>query len=193
MSQFQDLLARVRAGDNEASALLFETYAPHLKRLVRSWMRAESMRRRADASDIYQSVMASFFVRAALGQYDISGPEQLQALLTRIARNKVADLARSPDRRTLALPDSEPGLSGIAPVDPVCSPASRVAWREMLQSVRDRLTAAERQVSDLRMIGHTWDEVGAKLGERPDALRMRLDRALKRISTEMNLEELFHD
>jgi RNA polymerase sigma-70 factor (ECF subfamily) len=192
MSRFQDLLSRVRAGDNEASAELFETYAPHLKRLVSSWMRVESMRRRADASDIYQSVMASFFVRAALGEYDISGPEQLKALLARIARNKVADLARRPDRTT-ELPDTGPGLSGIASALAVPSPASRLAWKDLLEAVQNRFTVAERQVSDLRMVGHSWEEVAAKLGGRPDALRMRLDRALKRISAELNLEELLHD
>ena len=90
MSRFQDLLSRVRAGDNEASAELFETYAPHLKRLVSSWMRVESMRRRADASDIYQSVMASFFVRAAAGQYELRGPRDLVKLLAAMARRKLA-------------------------------------------------------------------------------------------------------
>ncbi len=40
-------------------------------------MRVEWVRRGTDPSDIFQSVMASFFIRVALGQYDISSPEQL--------------------------------------------------------------------------------------------------------------------
>jgi len=153
-------------------------------------MRVESIRRAADPSDVYQSVMASFFIRAALGQYDISGPDQLKALLIKIARNKFADLARKPHPRTSVVPVGGRGLSGIDPPDPAKSPASQVMWKDLLQTIRDRFTDAERRVSDLRMMGHNWEEVGAELGERADTVRMRLERALKRIGREMNLEEL---
>jgi hypothetical protein len=63
-------------------------------------------------------------------------------------------------------------------------------WKELYHTVRGRFTEAERRVSDLRMIGHGWEEVGAATGEKPDAARMRLDRAFKRIGRELNLEEL---
>jgi DNA-directed RNA polymerase specialized sigma24 family protein len=78
MSSFEDLMARVRDGDNAAAEALFRRYAPAVKRVVRGLMRVESIWRGTDPSDIYQSVMASFFIRAALGQYDISRPEQLR-------------------------------------------------------------------------------------------------------------------
>lgn len=35
--------------------------------------------------------MASFFVRAALGQYELDRPEQLLKLLAAMARHKLAD------------------------------------------------------------------------------------------------------
>jgi RNA polymerase sigma factor (sigma-70 family) len=193
VSPFQDLLQRVRAGDDAAASEMFYRYEADVKRVVRAIMRVEWMRRGADPSDIYQSVMASFFIRAALGQYDISTPDQMLALLKRIAKNKVADLARSPHRRVSVVPVSGPDRAAIEPTDPARGPASQIIWKELFQKVRARFTDAERRVSDLRMVGHSWDEVGAELGEKADAVRMRLERALRRIGREMNLEELSDD
>jgi len=193
MSPFEDLLQRVRAGDDAATTEIFREYQADVKMILRALMRAEWIRRGADPSDIYQSVMASFFIRAALGQYDISGPDQLKALLMTIAKNKVADLARKPGPRASVVPVGGCGLSGIDPADPAKSPASQVMWKELVQKIRDRFTDAERRVSDLRMMGHSWEEVAAELGERADTVRMRLERALKRISRELNFEELFDD
>jgi DNA-directed RNA polymerase specialized sigma24 family protein len=153
-------------------------------------MRVEWIRRGADPSDVYQSVMKSFFFRAALGQYDISTPNQLLALLKRIAKNKVVDMARSPERRITIVSVAGPDRVGIEPADPTKGPASNIMWKELYQKVRDRFSEAERRVSDLRANGQTWEEVGAELGEKADAVRMRLERALKRIGREMNLEEL---
>ena len=51
--------------------------------------------------DICQSVMGSFFYRAALGQYELEKPDDLVRLLVTMARNKLADQARrqTTDRR----------------------------------------------------------------------------------------------
>ena len=76
MPSFVELLERVRAGDAEATEELFRTYEPHIKSLVRSLMRIDRVHFMAEPSDVCQSVMASFFIRTALGQYDISGPNQ---------------------------------------------------------------------------------------------------------------------
>jgi RNA polymerase sigma factor (sigma-70 family) len=193
MSAFEELLERVRAGDEAAAAEMFETYRPAVKRVVAAIMRVESITHVADPSDIYQSVMASFFIRAALGQYDISGPAQLTALLTRIAKNKVADLARRPERRTSVVPVAAPGLAGIELPDPTKGPASHVMWKDLLEEVRKRFTDDERKVSDLRTQGLKWDEVAAQLGDKADTAKKRLYRAVERIARELNLEGLTDD
>ena len=156
-------------------------------------MRVESIMRLADPSDIYQSVMASFFIRAALGQYDVAGPAQLTALLKKIARNKVADLARSPDCRTSVVAVAAPGLPGIELADSAQGPATQVMWKDLLAEVRKRFTDEERKVSDLRTRGLKWDDVAAELGEKTDAARKRLERAIERIACELNLEGLHDD
>ena len=48
------------------------------------------MCRQFDSMDICQSVLASFFVPCAAGQFELHRPAQLVALLTKMAQNKLA-------------------------------------------------------------------------------------------------------
>src|SRR5947209_14849908 len=87
-----ELFGRLRAGDAEAAAELFRRYEPAIRRRVRVWLRLQDprLRRVFDSMDICQSVLASFFLRAAAGQYDLEEPGQLIALLFRMAQHKLA-------------------------------------------------------------------------------------------------------
>ncbi len=187
MTSFEELLKRVRAGDDTASAEMFQLYQSDVKRVLRASMRVDRLRRAADPSDLYQIVMVTFFVRAALGQYSLSDPKQLKALLIKIAQNKLADLARSPALKLILEPLDDDQTKAPELADPGRGPASQALSRDLVQQIRARMTEDERQVNDLRCQGLSWDEVGAALGESADAVRMRLDRALKRIKIEMNL------
>ena len=193
MSRFEALLQRVRAGEEEAAAEFVRIYEPHVRRVVRARMRIARLRRVADSSDFCQAVMGSFLVRAAMGQYAVADSDQMRYLLGRIARNKVADLVRRPEYRVGAVPVAALGVPGVEPIAVGAGPASRLAWNELLEAVRDRLSAGERQVSELRAQGLAWAEVADRLGEKPDAVRNRLNRALKRIASELGLEELEDD
>jgi RNA polymerase sigma-70 factor (ECF subfamily) len=193
MSRFEDLLQRVRAGEEEAAAEFVRVYEPHVRRVVRARLRIARLRRVADSSDFCQAVMGSFLVRAAMGQYEVAGSDELRNLLGRIARNKVADLVRRPEYRVCAVPVAAPGVTGVEPIVVGGGPASRLAWNELLQAGRDRLSERERQVSELRAQGLAWGEVADRMGEKPDAVRNRLNRALKRIAGELGLEELDDD
>ena len=149
----------------QATRPLRRKCSTRINRPSRAWWEpscaVESIMRVADPSDIYQSVMASFFIRVSLGEYDISGPAQLTALLKRIAKNKVADLARSPASRRGLVPIALAGQSGIEIVDPAKGPASQVMWNDLVEQARKRFTDDERKVSDLRTQGLNWDEVAA--------------------------------
>ena len=76
-SPFQDLIRRVRAGDEVAAAELVRRYERHIRRVVRVRLVDPRLKRLVDSMDICQSVLASFFVRAALGQYSLKTPEEL--------------------------------------------------------------------------------------------------------------------
>ena len=86
---FASLMEQVRDGDQQAAAELLERYEPAIRRAIRLRLTDARMRAVLDTMDICQSVMASFFMRAALGQYDLETPEQLRNLLVAMARNKL--------------------------------------------------------------------------------------------------------
>ena len=88
---FQVLLRRVRAGDGQAAAELVRRYEPAIRRAARVRLVDTRLNRLLDSMDICQSVMASFFVRTALGQYELETPEQLLKLLATMTRNKLAN------------------------------------------------------------------------------------------------------
>jgi RNA polymerase sigma-70 factor (ECF subfamily) len=91
---FADFLRRIRAGDERAAAELVSRYGPFLRREVRLRLTDPGLSRQLDSEDVCQSVLASFFARAALGQYDLSDARQLVGLLLSMARHKLAHAAR---------------------------------------------------------------------------------------------------
>src|SRR5262249_11695960 len=86
---FRDLMQRVRAGDQAAALELHASFAEQLHRIIRVRLTQSSLRRRFDSLDVCQSVMADFFVRTALGQYDLQSPTELMKLLATMARNRL--------------------------------------------------------------------------------------------------------
>ena len=191
---FQELMKRVRAGDPDSATRLVRLYEPAVRRAVRIWMLNARLRRSLDSVDICQSVLASFFVRTALSQYQLDTPGQLINLLVSMARNKLTDqirhehAARRDNRRTEARDVHERELAGVEP-----SPSQFVANRDLLEEFRRRMSDDERRLADERAQGKEWPEIAAELGARPDALRKKLDRAVNRISRELGLDDFDHE
>jgi RNA polymerase sigma-70 factor (ECF subfamily) len=183
-------LVRVRAGDEQAAADFVQRYGSMIRREARVRLTDPSVRRLVDEEDICQSVLASFFVRASLGQYDLSDPAQLRGLLLSMARNKLAHAARRHRAqkrgggRGVATAVDDLSLPGAT-----ASPSRIIAGRELLAQVRERLSDEERGVADLRGQGHDWAEIARRLGGSPDGRRMQLTRALDRIGQEFGLED----
>jgi RNA polymerase sigma-70 factor (ECF subfamily) len=189
---FLELIKGVRAGNQQAAAELVQRYEPAVRRAVRLQLRDARLRRALDSMDVCQSVLASFFVRAASGQYDLDRPNQLVQLLVIMARNKLASQARHSyvARRERPSPNTEEALAGT--VTPGPSPSQHAAWRDLLREVRSRLSAEEQELADRRGNRQEWAAIAAELGGNPDALRKKLDRALDRVSRELGLDELNH-
>jgi RNA polymerase sigma-70 factor (ECF subfamily) len=189
-ASFRDLVLRVRAGDPDAAAELVRRYEPTLRRTIRVRLRDPRLGRLLDSMDICQSVLASFFVRAALGQFDLDRPDDLLRLLARMARNKLANQvehhrARRRDyRRVEGGEDPDKEVGSAAP-----TPSFQAAGRELLEEARRRLSAAELRLLELRQQGWEWAEIAEEQGGTPTALRMQLSRAVRRVSAELGLDE----
>src|ERR1700730_3147059 len=88
-SGFTEFLRRIRSGDEEAAAELVRRYEPLIRREVRMRLTDPRLCRLFDSGDICQSVLLSFFVRAATGQYRLEQPRDLRNLLVAMAQNKL--------------------------------------------------------------------------------------------------------
>ena len=189
-TSFEELMRRVRAGDGAAAEQLVRRYEPTIRRVVRVRLVDARLQRLFDSMDICQSVFGSFFIHAALGDYDLATPEQLLGLLVTMSRKKVVDqsrragAARRDYRRTK---EAAGGREKQLAADDA-SPSRQVAGQELLDEFRRRLTDAERQIAERRSAGLNWQEVAAELGGNPDALRKQLARGVERVSRELGLE-----
>ena len=187
---FADFIRRIRAGDEQAAEELVRQYEPAIRLEVRVRLRDQSLYRLFDSVDICQSVMASFFVRAALGQYELEEPKQLVKLLVGMTRNKLAFQVRHhrrerrDHRRASSVTVDE---MGVAAKDP--TPSELVAGKELLSEFHKRLTTEERQLAELRAEDCPWGEIAARLGGTPEARRKQLERAVDRVSQELGLGE----
>ncbi len=190
---FRDFIARIRAGDQAAASELIARYEPTLRRVARLRLYDPRLRRAFDSTDVSQSVFASFFARAARGQYRLDSPEQLLKLLWMMCRKKVVDRARVERaacrdyRRTRR---AGPRLAGL--VADGASPSRELSDRELVEEVRKRLPDEDRALAEDRAQGREWDEIAAARGASPEALRKKLARAVGRVARRLGLEEPCH-
>src|SRR5207249_2058692 len=89
-NSFSGFIQRIRAGDEQAAAELVRRFEPIIRREVRMRLRDPRLYRLVDSADICQSVLSNFFVRAALGEYDLGEPTNLVKLLAGMVCRKVA-------------------------------------------------------------------------------------------------------
>lgn len=188
VAPFEALIARVRAGDETAATDLVRRYEPEIRREVRFLLRDPFLRRSFDSMDICQSVMGSFFLRAALGEYDLNRPEDLIRLLISMTRNKVVDATR----RQRAQRRDHRRATSLEAVDLAAktpSPSEVVAARDLLGEFRSRLSEDERLLADRRARGEEWAEIAREVGGTPDARRKQLTRAIARVAKELGMED----
>jgi RNA polymerase sigma factor (sigma-70 family) len=186
---FAEFIRRIRAGDADAARELVRRYEPVVRLEVRLRLADPRLGRAFDSMDICQSVMASFFVRAAAGQFNLEQPQDLIKLLVVMARNKLAfhvrkeRAERRDNRRVEIVPPEQLEEARAAP-----SPSEEVSGRELLAAFRQRLSDEERQLADRRARGEGWAGIAAALGGTAAARRKQLERAVDRVARQLGLE-----
>jgi RNA polymerase sigma-70 factor (ECF subfamily) len=179
-ASFAELLSQVRAGDEHAAAELVREYQPMVERVVRVRLAHGRLGHVVGVSDVCQSVMASFFVRAALGQYELKTPEDLLRLLGVMARNKATDQQRR--HRNAHAHVGLDGVSESALASAAPSPSRAVELSRLAREVRGRLSPELQQLLELRAQGLSWEQIGEQVGQKADALRKRMGRAVDELA-----------
>ena len=178
-----DLVARLRVGDPDATALVFNRYTYRLLALARSRLDSR-IRSKVDAADIVQSVYRSFFHRHADGQFELRDWQSLWGMLAvitlRKARNRVRHFrtAGRDARRETSLSDDRDGesegrwsLPGREP-----TPDEAVELTDTIEAIMRNLTDRDRTVFELALQGHTPSEISPRVGCSERTVRRALER-----------------
>lgn len=191
---FQELMQRVRNRDQAAATELVLRYERHIRRAVRFQLVDTRLRRVFDSMDVCQSVLATFFKRAAAGQYELEHADQLIHLLVRMACNKVAGQARKQHakRRDVGRVEHAEFLADEK-AGPEREPGELVAQRELVARFRERLSEEEWRLVTERADGRGWAEIAKEMGGTPEGLRKRFTRAVERVEKQLNLHESCDD
>jgi RNA polymerase sigma-70 factor (ECF subfamily) len=154
----QDLLARLRAGDEQAAAEVFDRFARRLAGLARQKL-GQALRGKEDPEDAVQSALNSFFLRYASGQYELATWDDLWGLLARITAHKCGhrlerfQAARRDVRREVsasAADDSNPSWVILARGP---TPAQASMLTELLEGLHRSLGERDRGILALHLQG----------------------------------------
>jgi RNA polymerase sigma-70 factor (ECF subfamily) len=185
-----EFVQRIRAGDERAAEELVRRYEPEIRLEIRVWLRLRDprLRRVFDSMDICQSVLASFFVRAAVGEFELDEPGQLIRLLVGMARNKLAEQVKYHQRQRRDVrrtaPEAPPEALALARDE---TPSQLAAGKELLEKFREQLSEEEKRLSELRAAGLDWKAIAAQMGGTPEGRRKQFSRAVERVSNAIGL------
>lgn len=179
----RDLLARWRAGDQQAAAELVCRYADRLIALARSQLPAR-LARRVDAEDVVQSVYRSLFTGDSNSHHDAQRGGDLWGLLVTITLHKISDqVERNAAGKRAIHRDVNFGTedsllrlqADVLAQDP--SPLASLALADELEKVMRSLDPLERHMFELRLQGYKLEEIAAQV----DCSERTVIRALKEI------------
>ena len=168
---FDDLMGRLRRGDNAAAAEVFNEFANRLIGLVQKRL-GPQIRRKVDPEDVLQSVFRSFFRRQAAGEMDeLETWDSLWGMLVVIAVRKCGhrveyflaacrDVQREVPRPASA--DAAGWDAGFRAPEP--TPAEEAILNDLVQHLMARLEGRHRQVLALSLQGYTIPEISTKVG-----------------------------
>ena len=191
-SGFDDLMARVRSGDDAAETLVFRRFVHRLIALAArqfdSWMHEQ-----ADVENVVLSAYKSFFLRNQREDYDLAGWDALWSLLVVITVHKCTkrrkhlraarrDMARQVpwserDDRETWLPDRAP------------TPDEAAILTDTVETLFQSMTPDDRPIVEQILMGYTAREVAAQLGCSERTVRRVRQRAQLRLQRLADLQE----
>jgi RNA polymerase sigma factor (sigma-70 family) len=169
--EFNLLLARARAGDEEAVRDFLERFEQEVRTMVRSRL-PKKLRSQFDSGDFVQAVWQSFFFDRGLESREFDDAEHLRGFLFGMVRNKVReqhrrltktekyDLARE-ERLYVRRGDREVPREVVSP-EP--SPSQAVQASDRMAQLTEGRSPREVEVLTLRCLGMTFIEIAARTG-----------------------------
>lgn len=172
----QFLLGAVRAGDPRARERLIARIEPLLMRFARGRV-PQLLRHEQDTSDLVQSTWLR--VLGKLDHIALQRPGDFFAYVRATLINALREALRKHGRAPVARDDAEhAGIEDSLPAQGI----ELEDWLSYEQALA-KLSPEARNLVLMRFeFGMSFGEIGTELGESPDAVRMRLTRALAGMS-----------
>ena len=183
----EELVRRVRQGDEAAARTLFDRHLPALRAKAQARL-PDSVRAKVGASDVVQEAWLSAFV--ALGHFEDTGDGSFRAWVRRIVERKVSDEVRRHARVKKRNANREVRFATKAqhlepdPLQP--TPSQVVGDAERAASLRAAVAELDPDhAAVIRLVheeGLTLVDAGKRMGRSPDATRMLYGRAMQRLA-----------
>ncbi len=178
LNRFQDMMARLRSGSDEAARELVVEFAPHVYRAVKRRFRHRRVRVLYGTEDCIQSVWGAVFghlERVA----NCEDPAKLINFLARVASNKIIDRHREVFGRNVdgfhyeEVPTPSQLDENGRLQSHVLSPSQRAVIREEVALRTKELSSEKRTIFNLHNEGFTSGEISAKLDGKVSARGIR--------------------
>jgi RNA polymerase sigma-70 factor (ECF subfamily) len=171
-ASFDNLMAGLRDGRNEAAAQVFQRFANRLIVLARKQLDTKVLQKE-DPEDVMQSVFRSFLARNAAGQFgELATWDNIWAILVVITRRKCGRrtdyfhaACRDVRRETPAPSASGDTISDSAGLpDEEPTPFEAAVLAETVEQLLGNLEGRQRDILTLSLQGFTPVEISARLG-----------------------------
>jgi RNA polymerase sigma-70 factor (ECF subfamily) len=166
-SEEQALVELFRHGDQDAARQIVDTYIDRLLMLARRRI-SPRLASRVDPEDVVQSAFRTFFRRVGEGQFSFSEQDDLCKLLVRITLYKtLRSIAfhkaakRNPGQETEQGEHHRERLLALLDKEPTAE--AQVAFLDQLDRFLRKLKPQEREILEMRLQGHSNDEIAQKL------------------------------
>jgi RNA polymerase sigma factor (sigma-70 family) len=182
--QFEDLMARIRAGDDAAETVVFRRYVGRLIALAAQQF-DEWMRDRVDVEDVVVSAYKSFFLRNRRGDFDLGGWDELWALLAIITlrkcrnRHKFMRAHRRDAARERPWPKADDRAALLS--DRAPTPVEAAIFAETVEQLFKGTSEHDRPVVEQILAGYTAEEVAQRLDCSERTVRRVRQRAKSRL------------
>jgi RNA polymerase sigma-70 factor (ECF subfamily) len=186
-SSDEELVRRIREGDEAATRELFDRHLPALRAKAQARLPA-SVRGKVGASDVVQEAWISAFL--ALGDFKDAGGGSFAAWVRRIVERKVSDEVRRHARVKKRSAQREVRWATKAQhLEPDLSqptPSQVVGDDERADALREAVAGLDPDHANVIRLVHeeglTLVDAGRRMGRTPDATRMLYGRAMQRLA-----------
>ncbi|MFO0968453.1 MAG: sigma-70 family RNA polymerase sigma factor [Gemmataceae bacterium] len=173
-TSFPALMARLRAGHDDAAARVFQQYARRLMALARIHLDG-ALRQKVDPEDVMQSAFRSFFHHQVDRGYEPDNWDGLWRLLALITVRKCYDrhehfraACRDVGREVPRSPGHDPGADDSAmswqALTREPSPSEAAMLAETVQGLMRELSARDREILTLSLQGFGPPEISSQVG-----------------------------